>query len=86
MIPLGVTVRLRRTGRRGFAVWIPLFLLWLLLLPVALVLFPVVYLACLFVRVNAVQLYMTAWRILASLRHTLIEVEDAEHAVRIHIA
>ncbi len=86
MIPLGVTVGWSYSGRRGFTLWIPLFLLWLLLLPVVLVLFPLVCVMCLFVRVNAVRLYATAWSILAALRHTLIEVEDSEHAIRIHIA
>ncbi len=86
MIPLGATISWRHCGHRRYALWIPLFLVWLLLLPLVLVLFPLICVACLYLRVSAVQLYVTAWRILASLRHTLIEVEGPDHAVRIHIA
>jgi hypothetical protein len=86
VIAFGATIRWRHGGQRGFALWIPLFLLWLVLLPVALVLFPLICIACWCMGVNAIRLYTTAWRFLASLRHTLIEVEQPDHAVRIHIA
>ncbi len=86
MIPLAASIRWRRAKRRGFTLWIPLLLVWLLLLPLVLVLFPLICVACLFLRVNAARMYATAWRILASLRDTLIEIDNAEVMLRIHIA
>jgi hypothetical protein len=65
---------------------VPLFLVWLVLLPVVLVLFPVVALGCLFVHLNAVRLYGTAWGIVSSLRKTLVEVDTPEVRVCVRLA
>jgi hypothetical protein len=85
MIPSSLTVHTRFGHGRRLRMWIPLFLVWLLLLPIVLILFPVVCLVCLFVRVNAVRLYLIAWQILRSLRDTLIEVENDEMAFQVRI-
>ena len=90
MIPWGASVRVQwRNGagrRRGFWIWVPLFLVWLVLLPLLLILFPVVALACVFVRLNAVRLYTTAWGIVSSLRKTLVEVDRPEVRVFVRVA
>lgn len=90
MIPWGASVRVQwkdRVGwRRGFWIWVPLFVVWLILLPLLLILFPVAALACLFVRLNAVRLYGTAWGIVSSLRKTLVEVDTPEVRVRVRVA
>ena len=85
MIPFSLIVGMRfRRGRR-FHLWFPLFLVWLLLLPLVLVLFPVVFLVGLFVQVSAVRLYVTVWQILRSMRDTLVEVDNDELAFRLSI-
>lgn len=90
MIPWGASVRVQwwdRVGRRrGFWIWVPLFLVWLALLPVLLILFPVVALGCLFVRLDAVRLYGAAWRIVSSLRKTVVDVDAPEVRVRVSLA
>ena len=43
------------------------------------------FLVCLFLRVNAVRLYLTAWQILRSIKDTLVEVENDEMAFRVLI-
>lgn len=90
MIPWGASVRVQwrdRVGRRrGFWIWVPLFLVWLILLPLLLVLFPVVALACVFVRLNAARLYGTAWGIVSSLRKTVVDVDAPEVRVRVRLA
>lgn len=90
MIPWGASVRVQwrdRVGRRrGFGIWVPLFLVWLVLLPLVLILFPVVALGCLFVRLNAMRLYGTAWGILNSLRKTLVEVDTPDVRVFVRVA
>ncbi|MGH8290711.1 MAG: hypothetical protein ACREV7_17110 [Steroidobacteraceae bacterium] len=69
-----------------FSLWIPIFLVWLILLPFVLVLFPVVALACLFLRINVLRLYATTWGILAGLRHTSVEVRSPAAKVLVNIA
>jgi hypothetical protein len=69
-----------------FSLWIPLFVAWLLLLPLVLILFPVVALVCLFVRVNALRLYGAAWSVLAALRQTRVEVRSPAARVLVNIA
>jgi hypothetical protein len=91
MIPFTASVRIRwwspsRAGHpHRLRLWIPLFLVWILLLPLLLALFPVVALVCLCVRVNALRLYAAAWGVLSSLRHTFVEVHSpgAEVCVRL---
>jgi hypothetical protein len=72
--------------QRCFSLWIPLFLAWLLLLPLVLVLFPVVALVGLLVRINAVRLYAAAWGILTGLRKTRVEVRSPGSRVLVNIA
>ena len=90
MIPWGASVRVQWRNdagrRRGFWIWVPLFLVWLVLLPLLLVLFPVVALVCLFVHLNAVRLYATTWGIVSSLRKTLVEVDTPEVRVFVSLA
>jgi uncharacterized membrane protein len=90
MIPWGASVGVQwRNGagaRRGFWIWVPLFLVWLVLLPLLLVLFPVVALGCLFVHLDAVRLYGTVWGIVSSLRKTLVEVDTPQVRVRVRVA
>jgi hypothetical protein len=82
MIPFVATIQLRHGDGRQFCLWIPLFLVWLLLLPLVLVVFPVVLVVGLWMRVNAFNLYWTAWRILASMRDTLVEVKSGKAEFR----
>ena len=90
MIPWGASVRVqwnRGTPREHrLGLWIPLFLVWLILLPLVLVLFPVVAIVGIFVGLDAVRLYWTAWRILTSLRRTWVEVKTGEFWVWVNLA
>ena len=76
----------RSHRNRCFSLWIPLFVAWLLLLPLVLILFPFIALACLFVRVNVLRLYATAWSILTALRKTRVEVRSPASRVLVNIA
>jgi hypothetical protein len=76
----------RSHRNRCFSLWIPLFLAWILLLPLVLILFPVVALACLLVRVNVLHLYAAAWGILTGLRKTRVEVRAPATRVLVNIA
>jgi hypothetical protein len=90
MIPWAASVYIewwtQSDRRHWFRLWIPVFLAWLLLLPLVLMLFPVVAIACLLVRINVLRLYSTAWGILAGLKRTRVEVRTPTAKVLVNVA
>lgn len=85
MIPFVAVVSLRNQQSRTFRLWIPLLLIWLLLLPLAILLSPFVFLACLFCRVNPFCGVAVMWQILNALTDTNIEVEHRSAGMSFHI-
>jgi hypothetical protein len=85
MIPFVAVVSLRNQESRTFRLWIPLFLIWLLLLPLAVLVSPFVFIACLFCRVNPFRGVAVMWQILNALTDTNIEVEHRSAGVSFHI-
>ncbi len=86
MIPLEGVVSWRRWPHsRSFRLWVPLFLLWLLLLPFALLALPVLFIVCLVSRVNPFEAIATFWGICAGFRDTHIEIDSGEVLVLIRI-
>lgn len=85
MIPLVATMRVAPAGRPGtwFFVPLPLFVLWLLLLPVAVVALPIYVIACLAVQIRPFRALSVLWQLLSALRAT--DVEVAHHGTSIHI-
>lgn len=79
MIPM-VAVLALRTEPRGRRWWIPLplFLLWLILAPLAIVWVPVVIVVCAIVDINPFQAMATTWQLLAGLRNLRLDVETRE--------
>ena len=69
--------------RSGF--WIPLVLIWLLLLPLVLVLLPLAALALLALRVNPFRAFAAFWQTLAGLTGTHIEVNAPDALVYVRI-
>lgn len=85
MIPFAAIVYWRGTCTRDHRLWVPLFLVWILLLPLLAVLFPLVFVIGLCIRIHAGKLYLAAWQILTSLRKTLIEIENPGICLKIRI-
>ena len=85
MIPFVAVVSLRDQQSRTFRLWVPLLLVWLLLLPLALLLSPFVFLACLFCRVNPFRGVAVVWQILNALTDTKLEVEHRSAGMSFHI-
>jgi len=85
MIPFVAIVSLRNQDSRTFRLWIPLVLIWLLLLPLALLLSPFIFIACLFCRVNPFRGVAVMWQILNALADTNIEVEHRAAGMSFHI-
>ena len=86
MIPLVGVISVRHWPRsRSFRLWIPLFLLWLLLLPFVVLALPVFIVVCLLCRVNPFQAIATFWSIFAGFRDTHIEINNRDALVLIRI-
>lgn len=85
MIPIRSTVRIRKLEGTGFRLWIPLFLVWLLVLPVALLLLPLFFIACLVIRVNPFRAVSTLYGIIAALKGTDVAVDDGHYSVLVRI-
>jgi hypothetical protein len=85
MIPFVATVSVEKKPRGGYHFWVPLGILWLLLLPVVLLLLPVFFVASLVVRVNPIQALSVFWDIVTTLKGTDIEVDEHDRSVLIRI-
>lgn len=85
MIPFVAVVSLRNQESRTFRLWIPLFLVWIVLLPLALLLSPFIFIACLVCRVNPFRGVALLWQILNALADTQLEVEHRSAGMSFHI-
>ncbi len=85
MIPFVAVVSLRNQESRTFRLWIPLFLVWLLLLPLAILLSPFIFVVCLVCRVNPLCGVAVMWQILNALTDTELEVEHRSAGMSFHI-
>jgi len=83
MIPFVAVVSLRGRKSRTLRIWVPLILVWLLLVPLAVLLSPLLFIGCLACRVNPVHAFSVAWQILCALNDTEIEVEQRSAGVSI---
>ena len=81
MIPIFAVFGVRTRRHRIFRIWIPIFLAWLLLLPLVLVLLPFFLVGCLILEVKGIKALIIAWQILSGLSGTHVEINDPEHYV-----
>lgn len=85
MIPMFAVFGVRTRRRHIFRIWIPIFIAWLLLLPLVLVLLPFFLIGCLVLGVNGIRALVIFWQVLASLAGTHVEINDPEHYVLIRL-
>jgi len=85
ILPLIAVVRIRTLEGRHVSLWVPLFLIWLLLLPFAIVLAPVFVIVCLAINVDPFQAIATVWRLFASFAGTHVEVDSPSATVFVHV-
>jgi hypothetical protein len=79
--PLLMTIRIRMPGKRGFALWLPLFALWLLLAVLSVPLIPLVLLADFVLaiagsRISVTGVLLGIWRVFCELRGLRVEVAN----------
>jgi hypothetical protein len=85
MIPLVAVVSLRDRESRTFRLWVPLILVWLLVVPVVVLLSPLILVACIACRVNPFRGFAVVWQILSALRETEFELDRRSAGVSICI-
>jgi hypothetical protein len=85
MIPFVAVVSLGNQESRIFRFWVPLVLVWLLLLPLAILLSPFIFLACLICGVNPFRGMAVLWQILNALSDTKLDVEHGAAGLSFHI-
>ena len=74
-----------KNPQRGHRIWIPIILVWLLLLPFVLLLAPLVFVAFLVMGVNPFRAVAVYWQIFNALRGVRIVGEDAPAPISIRV-
>lgn len=82
MIPMLAGLRFG-SSTRSPNIWIPLALVWLLLLPFAILLLPFFVVACLICSISPVRALGALWQILSGMGGTRIEVDAPEVSILI---
>jgi len=85
MIPFVAVISLRNHQSRTFRLWIPIILIWLLLLPLGVLLSPFIFIASIACRVNPFRVVAVLWQILVGLVDTQVEVEQRSAGFSFHI-
>jgi hypothetical protein len=85
VLPLVVRVHVFGRAGGGVRLWIPLFLMWLLLVPFAVVVLPVLFIVCIVVDVDPLPALGAIWRVLCGLRGTNVEVDAPDASVFVHV-
>jgi hypothetical protein len=85
MIPFFAVIRFVTKSGRKPHIWVPLFLIWLLLAPLVIVLLPFAFIACLAFRINPFRACAVSWGFLSATRGTHIEVDTRKASFLIHI-
>lgn len=85
MIPLIATLRFQHRQKHKFNLWIPLFLIWVLLLPVLIIISPFFLLICLIGLINPAKAVTAFWEILSSIRGTNIEISEKKNKFFLNI-
>jgi hypothetical protein len=87
MIPLMLIIKIRQYGekRRGFHLWLPLFLVWIIVAPFAVLLTPFVWLTLLFSGHNPVKVSAAGLALLTGFSGTRVEIESPDALVFIRV-
>lgn len=90
MLPLWLHLKIEKNGKRDFSLHLPLFILWLLALPLALIALPFLLLWSLVsflitMRFNFFPLVFYSYRLCCALKGTSIEVNEKNERISIFI-
>jgi hypothetical protein len=85
MIPLLAIVQIEPRNGHRIRLWLPLFLVWLLLVVLGLVLSPLILIACLIARLNPFQVIWSLIRVFVAMAGTHIEVQSPDANVLVRV-
>ena len=85
MIPFVAVVSLRNQQSRTIRLWIPMIVIWLLLLPLGVLLTPFLFLIFQVGRVNPFRGVGAVWQILWAVYDSRLEVEHHSAGLSFHI-
>ncbi|MEK7355072.1 MAG: hypothetical protein AAB250_01385 [Bdellovibrionota bacterium] len=85
MIPIFVRLGFRKKNGSVSRWWLPLFLVWILLLPIVVVIAPFALIVCLICAVNPLRAVAVFWELFVALRGTQIQVQDMNQFIDIDI-
>jgi len=85
MPPLFLRIHVLNHVGREIRLWIPLFLLWFLMLPFAVVILPVLLITAVVLDIDPFPALASALRILSSLRGSHVEVDSPDASVFVHV-
>jgi hypothetical protein len=85
MIPLMMVLHVRKRNGHFVRLWLPLFLLWLLALPLLILLLPICFVACVIGGVKPFRGIRVFWTLLCAVAGTRIEVDTPRSFVFMHV-
>lgn len=80
-----IEIRHHHHRHRAWNLWFPLFVLWLLCLPIVLVLLPIFFLGCLVTWIDPFRALGIFWEILSALKGMHFEIEHSGNHVRVRL-
>ena len=78
-------LRVERPQRRSVRLWLPLFFVWLLALPVAIVVLPLAALVLIAYGRNPLRLFAAWWNVLSAVSGSHIEMQRRQKHVYLHV-
>ena len=85
MIPRPLVIKVVSPPHRRFHLYLPLWLIWLVLLPLAVVLVPIVSVWCVARRVNPWRVSRAALHLIGSISGTHVEIEHPQGSFLVSI-
>jgi hypothetical protein len=85
MTPNLALIGIQTPAKRGFRLWLPLFLLWVPVLLLAPLLFLALLMLCLGKRVNPWRAIAVCWAIVCSLPGTGIQVQTPKALIQVRV-
>ena len=86
MLPLMMKMHIQTRGKKGVRLWIPVFIVWILLFALMILFLPLVLLAALLTLwrgpgLALLLIYPLVWSVLWSLSSLHVDVENEEHRI-----
>lgn len=83
MTPLVAVVSLRGRKSSTLRIWVPLILLWLVILPLVVLFSPLIFVGCLACRISPFGAFYAGWQILRALNDFEVEIEHRSAGISI---